>query len=115
MIASTRDTAVVVAAAPESATRALLRHVDRAALDQLLAAFAQAVALPAAVLSPTGAWVAGQVSLCPACATEGGDSIGETLTQQSGTSGWIHCRHGQASMVLPVSTRTGEQLAAVSV
>ncbi len=98
----------------EGAARTLLRYVDRAALDQLTAAFIDAVGLPAAVLSPGGDFVAGKQFRCPACATTNGDAPTPRV-EGATVSGWVRCRHGLASVRFPISTRTGDQIATVTV
>ena len=111
-----RDPAPVVTLRPlEGTARALLRYVDRSALDELTAAFMEAVGLPAAVRSASGEFVAGSRAMCPAC----GPDAPLDLTAASGssfpTTGWVRCRHGLGSMVIPIRARTGEPLAAVAV
>jgi sugar diacid utilization regulator len=116
MLVSTQDALTPAGEAiTEGTARALLRYVDRAALDQLLAAFIGAVGLPAAVLGPNGGFVAGQVTRCPACAPDANGDVGQGPFQGSGISGWVRCQHGQASVVFPVSARTGERLASIAV
>ncbi len=111
-----RDPAPIVTLRPlEGTARALLRYVDRSALDELTAAFMEAVGLPAAVRSASGEFVAGSRAMCPAC----GPDAPLDLTAASGssfpTTGWVRCRHGLGSMVIPIRARTGEPLAAVAV
>jgi sugar diacid utilization regulator/GAF domain-containing protein len=102
-------------AAREDAHRALLRYVDRAALDQLAAAFFDAVGLPAAVLTPHGELVSGTPFRCPACTTGADDLLNAGRAANTAVAGWVRCRHGLASVVLPITAPTGHQIATVSV
>jgi sugar diacid utilization regulator len=97
--------------------RTLLRYLDRSALDELCAAFVDAVGLPAAVLSPDGACIAGSFARCPACSREEPSSAMTHRSTRAAPpiSGWLHCDHGVSSIVAPVSSRTGDCLAFVAV
>src|SRR4051794_22994254 len=77
MLAMRTESSQTAGVLAEEAGRALLRHVDRAVLDQLSAAFIEAVGLPAAVLSPVGSLIAGTAYRCPACAVAAGKAVGE--------------------------------------
>lgn len=99
----------------EGTARALLRYVDRAALDQLLVAFVEAVELPATVLSPLGDTLAGRLIRCPVCAIAEAPIPHREPGGASLVSGWARCRHGLATVVFPISARTGEKLAIVSI
>lgn len=99
----------------EGSARALLRYVDRAALDELTAAFIEAVGLPAAVLSPSGEFIAGARTGCPACEPNAQMSSVPGSTARHLNSGWHRCSHGLERMIVPINARTGEQLAAVAI
>lgn len=97
--------------------RTLLRYLDRSALDELCAAFEDAVGLPAAVLGPDGVLIAGSVARCPACSLRETPIPAAHRAGRAATSisGWVRCGHGVSSIVAPISSRTGERLASVMV
>lgn len=96
--------------------RTLLRYLDRSALDELCAAFVEAVGLPAAVLSPNGEIVAGALAPCPACAPDMPIPTMRLLTRTGPpTTGWVRCEHGASSVIAPISSRSGGCLALVAV
>jgi sugar diacid utilization regulator len=96
--------------------RTLLRYLDRSALDELCAAFVDAVGLPAAVLSPDGEIVAGALARCPACAPDTLIQTPQFLTRAGApATGWVRCEHGASSVVAPISSRIGECLALAAV
>ncbi|MFN8591871.1 MAG: GAF domain-containing protein [Thermomicrobiales bacterium] len=112
----------VLAVSPEVETpanptsaRALLRYVDRAALDELTAAFVDAVDLPTALVSASGDPITALPRGCPMCNQAPVQESWPRTIPPAGSSGWVRCRHGLSCLRVPISARAGGVIAWITI
>lgn len=92
--------------------RSLIRFVDLAEIDDLVAAFRTALDIPVSLLGAHGEVVSGAQAFCRHCMPS---DWHQGVLPFVATGGQFTCRHGLSCLIVPVRARHGDPLAAVAV